>query len=206
MKKITALQFTGFAATVAALGIGCASSGYARYDGDSTYRDDEVVVSTRSDMDPDLRIRTQADLDREMGVSASADTGTDRDLTVVNRYRDPVFPAGSDITDNMIMPPDTEGEERITVSALSFNPDTRAEWITKFPFYDPRWQLRTIDTYTFTPPSDDFDDDDYRVRTRTTVREFDTSTRPGTVYVEAAGGPAVYETGRVIQHSPNPTR
>lgn len=58
MKQITALKLTCVAAFVATLGVGCASTGYARYDADST------------------------DSDQAMGVSASADMGTDRSTMV----------------------------------------------------------------------------------------------------------------------------
>ena len=156
MKQITALKLTCVAAFVASLGAGCASSGYARYDADSTNQDG-------------------------MGVSASADVGTDSSASSSTMV-------ASDV--------DTEGEERITVSALSFNPETRANWVNKFPFYDQAWNLRVIETYTFTPPDGDAD-----LRASVdTDNEFRTSTEPGSVYVEAAGGSGT----RVIQHSPNP--
>ena len=85
-----------------------------------------------------------------------------------------------------------EGEDRITVTALSYSPETRANWVNRFPFYDQNF--RTIETYTFTP------DDD------ASMAEFTDAVRPGELYNEASGGSATVVTGigRVIQHSPNP--
>jgi hypothetical protein len=186
MKRITPLKLTCVGAFVAALGVGCASTGYARYDADSD-RDVGVAASADVGTDRDVRISSStdtdiaasADLDRHesRGASAQLDTGTDRATIVVD----------DDVTE-------VEGEERVTVSALSFNPETRANWVNKFPFYDQNWNLRVIEVYTFAPDED------------VEMPEFRTSLRPGETYAEAAGGTAVVSSGRarVIQHSPNP--
>jgi hypothetical protein len=193
MKDITALKLTCVGAFVATLGVGCASSGYARYDADQT------------------------DMNQGVGVSASADVGTDAnagDSTVIRTEmnKDAVLVGTSEVQpvstsntvvlsdpdgDEDMVVADTEGEDRVTVSALSFGPETRARYANTFPFYDRNWQLRTIDVFTFAVPSDvDVDDD----------REFSASMPSGTVFVEAAGGAGEVRTGRIIQHSPNPTR
>ena len=113
MKQITALKLTCVATFVAALGVGCASSGYAKYDADSS------------------------DMNEGVGVSASADIGTDSDM---------------DRSTTVIVDDDAEGAARATVSALSSNPETRATWVNKFPFYDQNWNMRVIETYTFAAP------------------------------------------------------
>src|SRR5688572_9226360 len=135
MKQVTALKLTCVGAFVATLGVGCASTGYARYDADQT------------------------DMDQGVGVSASADVGTgssadlNGDRTVIRADREEAM----DMDHDMVIA-DTEGEERITVSALSFSPETRATWVNRFPFYDHKY--RTIDVYTFAVPSEvDLDDD-----------------------------------------------
>jgi hypothetical protein len=184
MKEITALKLTCVGAFVATLGVGCASTGYARYDADRT------------------------DMDQGVGVSASADVGTDRS-TIVHTDSDKTTAVHTDADrdhivlvdgdhDSTLVVPDTEGEERITVSALSFSPETRATWVNRFPFYDNNWRLRTIDTYTFAVPED--------VNLKDNDREFSASMPSGTVFVEAAGGAGEVRTGRIIQHSPSPTR
>ena len=157
MKQITALKLTCVASFVAALGVGCASTGYAQYDADSS------------------------DMNDGIGASASADIGTDRDSTTV------------------IVDDDAEGEARATVSALSSNPETRATWVNKFPFYDMNWNMHVIETYTFAAP-----DPGLEIAASTDAPEFDVSLPPGSVYVEAAGGAGEVSAGRVIQHSPNP--
>jgi hypothetical protein len=191
MKQITALKLTGAVTFVAALTVGCASSGYARYDDTPEYRSDvglsasapadaDLSVSTRADadLDSDLSARTDIDVspDANVGVSARSDTGYDYDVVAVDDT--------------------TEGEARSTVSALSFNPDTRATWVTKFPFDR---QIRVIETYTFAPP-------DPKLDMAVDAPRFSASMPPGSVYVEAAGGAGEVRTGRVIQHSPNPVR
>jgi hypothetical protein len=142
MKKITALKLTCATVFVAGLTVGCASSGYARYDGDSK----DMYSSGRTDGD--------------------------------------VYAA--------------EGADRITVSALSSSPDTRADWVTKFPFDR---NTRVIETYTFTAPEPGME-----IAGNLNEPEFKTETPSGTVFVEAAGGVGDVRTGRVIQHSPNPVR
>jgi hypothetical protein len=166
MKRITPLKLTFAGALVAALGVGCASTGYARYDADSTH---------------------QADV----GVAASAETGTDRDMNMASHSSIGSSSAAIDES--------AEGEARATVSALSFNPDTRATWVNKFPFYDQNWNISVIQTYTFAAP-----DPTLEVASSADLPQFSQSLPPGSVYVEAAGGAGEVRTGRVIQHSPNP--
>ncbi|HEV8542297.1 MAG TPA: hypothetical protein VGR78_07895 [Verrucomicrobiae bacterium] len=158
MKQITALKLSVLAASVAAFGMGCASTGYARND---------------------------ANTSPSMGVSASAETGTgyttDRDLRIAQR---------------------DEGEARMTVSALSFSPETRANWVNRFPFYDRN--LVDVETYTFAVP-----DRKVEVASQADLSglpEFSVNLPPGSVFVESAGGAGEVRTGRVIQHSPNPMR
>ncbi len=168
MKRITPLKLTCVGAFVAALGVGCASSGTAQYDADSGRG---VSVAASADTGTDMNL----DSHESRGASATMDTGTGYSTVVVDDQ------------------PITEGEERVTVSALSFNPETRANWVNRFPFHDPNWRLSVIETYTFAP-EDDVD-----------LPEFRTTMRAGETYTEAAGGVG-YQTGgrRIIQHSPNP--
>lgn len=187
MKQVTALKLTCVGAFVATLGVGCASSGYARYDADRTDLDQDVGVSASADVGTgaSASINADADLDNDRDVTFRTDN--DSDLAM-------------DMDHDMVVA-DTEGEERITVSALSLTPETRATWVNRFPFYDRNWQLRTIDVYTFAVPDDidvDLDDDN--------DREFRASMPEGSVFVEAAGGPGKVRGGRIIQHSPNPVR
>ncbi|HTG44966.1 MAG TPA: hypothetical protein VK633_10590, partial [Verrucomicrobiae bacterium] len=92
-----------------------------------------------------------------------------------------------------------EGAARSTVTALSFNPETRADWVNKFPFYDRNWEMATIDTLTFavTDPS-------LHAASSSDLPQFSENLPPGSVFVESAGGAGEVRTGRVIQHSPNP--
>jgi hypothetical protein len=189
MKQIIALKLTCVGAVVATLGMGCASTGYARYDADQTDMDQGVGVSASADVGTDSSIRTEADLRNES--AAAVGTDLDRHETVV---------VDMDSRDEALLVADTEGEERVTVSALSFTPDTRATWVNKFPFYDRN--IRTIDTYTFAVPAD-VDMIDTR---RSDAPEFSADLPSGSVFVEAAGGAGEVQTGRVIQHSPSPTR
>jgi hypothetical protein len=157
MKQMNAFKLTVLAGSVAALGMGCASSGYARYDADNS--------------------------NNGMGVSASAQTGTDSSLR-----------ASSHVSEA------AEGSARSTVSALSFGPETRADWVNRFPFYDISRQMRTIETYTFAVP-----DDKVQASIETSnLPQFSADLPPGSVFVESAGGAGEVRTGRVIQHSPNP--
>jgi hypothetical protein len=147
---------------------------------------DSAVI--RKDSDTTI-VRT--DLDNDPNVVVRSDLDTDADAVVL---QDP------DGDEDMVVA-DTEGEERVTVSALSFSPETRANWVNKFPFYDRNYRLRTIDVYTFAVPDDvdlDVDDDN--------DREFSASMPAGTVFVEAAGGAGEVRSGKIIQHSPTPTR
>jgi hypothetical protein len=191
MKQIIALKLTCVGAVVATLGMGCASTGYARYDADQTDMDQGVGVSASADVGTDSSaIRTEADLRDEN--AAIVRTDLDQHDTVV---------VDMDSKHEALLAADTEGEERVTVSALSFTPDTRAAWVNKFPFYDRK--IRTIDTYTFAVPDDSVDVATIR---RSDEPEFRTDLPSGSVFVEAAGGAGEVRTGRVIQHSPSPTR
>jgi hypothetical protein len=181
MKQVTALKLTCVGAFVATLGVGCASSGYARYDADQTDMDQGVGVSASADVGTGASANMNADLDTDSDVNIHTDRSDAMDL------------------DHSMVVADTDAEERITVSALSLSPETRATWVNRFPFYDHNWRLRSIDVYTFAVPDDvdvDLDND----------REFSASTPEGSVFVEAAGGAGEVSSDRIIQHSPNPIR
>ena len=200
MKQITALKLTGAVTFVAALTVGCASSGYARYDDDTPAYRSEVGVSASAPADADLSVsaRTDADVDADLTTTADSDLSARTDIDVspdANVGVSARSDMGSDY-DVVVVDDDEEGEARSTVSALSFNPDTRATWVTKFPFDR---QIRVIETYTFAPPDPELDD-------IVDAPRFSASMPPGSVYVEAAGGAGEVRAGRVIQHSPNPVR
>ena len=199
MKQVTALKLTCVGAFVAALGVGCASSGTASYDADSSDKNQGMGVSASANTGTETIIRTEADVNRE---NATLVETTDRKVTVVDASPDvKVAAADPEIhvdQDAVIVDNDTEGEARSTVSALSQSFDTRATWVNRFPFYDASRQMRTIETYTFAVPADvDVDAD---------APEFRADLPAGSVFVEAAGGAGEVRSGRVIQHSPNPTR
>jgi hypothetical protein len=156
-KQMNALKLTFLGVSVVALGVGCASSGYARYD-------------------------AEQDMDRGIGGPASAEMGSDYD------------------SDYTMVSSDESAAAQATVSTLGRSVDTRADWVNKFPFYDR--ELRVSETYTFAVPepgspvaSADSD-----------LPQFSATQPHGSVFVEAAGGTGEVRTGRVIQHSPNPTR
>jgi len=220
MKDITALKLTCVGAFVATLGVGCASSGYARYDADQTDMNQGVGVSASANVgtDTSASVRTDAntgtdsatvirakDID-ENSVLTSVDTKPVQGEPVVvttthnNNLASTHHLAGTQDNVNVGTVADTEGEERVTVSALSFSPDTRpARFSNQFPFYDRNWRLRTVDVYTFAVPDDvDLNNDN--------DREFSASMPAGSVFVEAAGGAGEVRSGRIIQHSPSPTR
>lgn len=182
MKRITPLKLTCVGAFVAALGVGCASSGTAQYDASSD-RGVSVAASADTGTDRDVRIASSTDLDSHeaRGTSATMDTGSGYTTTTTT-------------TTVVEEQPLLEGEDRITVSALSSSPDTRANWVNRFPFQDGNKLFRTIETYTFAPDEE------------ASLQEFTEAVKPGTLYSEAAGGSAtvVRGGGRVIQHSPNP--
>jgi hypothetical protein len=90
-----------------------------------------------------------------------------------------------------------EGEARVTVSALSFTPETRAAYVNKFPFYDQNWKLRDISVYTFA-----VHDPELHASASSDLPHFSENLPPGSVFVESAGGAGEVRTGRVIQHSP----
>jgi hypothetical protein len=169
MKQTNALKLTFLAASVAAFGVGCASTGYARYDTDTTQQD------------------------HAMGASASAEVGTDQMNMDAQHYRGD--------RDMNVAARENDGEARVTVSALSFTPDTRATWVNKYPFWDTRWQTRTIDVYTFAAPDPSLD-----LAASSDLPQFSVNLPPGSVFVESAGGAGEVRAGRVIQHSPVPIR
>src|SRR3954470_14351391 len=157
MKQITALKLTLLTASVAALGMGCASTGYARYD---------------------------ANTSPGVGVSASAETGTDHDMNVQTRTYSTDRDIGYTNDRDLRVAKRDEGAARVTVSALSFEPETRATWVNKFPFYDR--DLVAIQTYTFAVPDRKVD-----LADRTDLSglpEFSVNLPPGSVFVESAGG------------------
>jgi len=174
MKKLDAFKLSLLAASVAGLGVGCASSGYARYDNDHSMNAGAGASAGG------------------MGASASAQVGSDtyRTDTMDTQTHHYVTTTDRD-----------EGAARVTVTALSFSPETRANWVNKFPFYDQNWQLRTIDTYTFAVP-----DPSLHASVSSDLPQFSVNLPPGSVFVESAGGAGEVRTGRVIQHSPNPNR
>jgi hypothetical protein len=216
MKQITALKFACVGAFVATLGVGCASSGYARADADSTDMDRGMGVSAGADVgsasasvDADTSIRTDSNQIRTEVDSPSVRTDVDVDSPTIRTDVDTDIDTDRDITIvdrdvNTMTTTDTEGEDRITVSALAMNPETRATWVNRFPFYDSGRQLRTIDVITFAVPDPDAD---IELSTRASdAPDFRSDLPSGSVFVEAAGGAGEVSTGRVIQHSPNPTR
>jgi hypothetical protein len=139
-----------------------------------------------------------------LGAFGSGEVGTDSSGFSGKAYGET---AGFDTTrqtrtEDWFRHPDaeTEASARVSVSALSSVPETRANWINRFPFYDVNYQLRTIEVYTFAVP-----DPDLRVSSRTESPQFREDMAPGSVFVESAGGVGSRPV-RVIQHSPNPKR
>jgi hypothetical protein len=189
MKQVTALKLTCVSAFVAALGVGCASSGTASYDVNSS--DKEMSASASANTGTETIIRAESDGKVETGTLVEV---KDRDVTVVNA--DPEIYVDQDA---VIVDTDTDRGARVTVSALASSPETRATWVNRFPFSASSPQMRSIETYTFAVPSDvDVVD--------ANAPEFRADLPAGSVFVEAAGGAGEVRTGRVIQHSPNPTR
>jgi hypothetical protein len=175
MKQTNAFKTTFLAASAAALGLfgaGCASTGYAHYD-------------------------SNKDNNSGMGASASAEVGTDH----VNVNEHHHYDNDRDYRADRMEAREDSGAARVTVSALSFTPDTRARWVNKFPFWDPNFQTRTIDLYTFATP-----DPSVSVASTSDLPQFSMSLPPGSVFVESAGGAGETRAGRVIQHSPMPIR
>jgi hypothetical protein len=189
MKKLDAFKLSLLAASVAGLGVGCASSGYARMD------------DNRMDAGAGASVGG-------VGASASADVGSDRGYATTetrtmttDTRMDRDYSMRHDRYNSHYDLDRSEGAARVTVSALSFTPETRANWVNKFPFYDQNWRLSTIDTYTFAVP-----DPDLRTSASTDLPQFSVNLPPGSVFVESAGGAGEVRTGRIIQHSPNPSR
>ena len=172
MKKLDAFKLSLLAASVAGLGVGCASSGYARNDNDRYDRGASAGLSANVD---------------GAGASAGAQVGTDRTTTYTTSTQ----------SDRYYGDTRDEGAARVTVSALSFTPETRADWVNKFPFYDHSWQLRDVSVYTFAVP-----DPSLHASVTTDLPQFSVNLPPGSVFVESAGGAGEVRTGRVIQHSP----
>lgn len=179
MKRITPLKLTCVGAFVAALGVGCASSGYARYDADTGSTES---VGAPASADLGTRVSHTSETSTETMGSTVVTTTTTTDTYMTDEHG------------RVLATAPVEGGDRVTVSALNVWPDTRANWVNRFPFQDNNKLFHAMETYTFAP------DDD------ASVREFTEAVSPGTLYSEAAGGTAVTTTGRgrVIQHSPNP--
>jgi hypothetical protein len=116
-----------------------------------------------------------------VGTSASADVGT-------GHYTTTEYDHCCD---------QNEGAARVTVSALSFVPETRANWVNRFPFYDQQYRLVNMETYTFAVP-----DPNLHASANNGFPEFSVNLPPGSVFVESAGGAGAVRTGRIIQHSP----
>ena len=192
MKKQTkTFTLSLLAASVAALSVGCASTGYARYD-DS---DDAVGASAGAEVGgAEAGVSAGVDVDdNDLDVNADADVDNDADLNTTMVDRDQDYSLTSrDATD-----PDHAAS--ISETALSFSPETRANWVNRFPFYD--WHTQVIQTYTFAVP-----DPDVTVSSSANLPTFNENLEPGSVFVEAAGGSGQVRTGRIIQHSPLPTR
>lgn len=178
MKKQTNnLKLTVLAASVAVLSVGCASTGYARYDDDRN----AMGASAGAEVGG-------AEAGVSAGVDIDDDPGLDRDYNYDTDYDQ------TDMADAAL-----EGSSRSTVSALSFSPETRPTWVNKFPFYD--WNLAVVETYTFAVP-----DPDLTLTAGTDAPAFRADMEPGSVFVEAAGGAGEITAGRVIRHSPTPIR
>lgn len=218
MKKQTdALKLTFLTAGVAVLSIGCAATGYARYDGP-----DAMGAGAQAEVgDAEARMHAGVDdrgytgdqglnADADVAVGAGPGAGVGADARVDAGVRDDRGDYRSDYStrdysrrsgyqgDSHAMGAATEGSARSTVSALSVAPDTRADWLNRFPL---DWNTRVIQTFTFAVP-----DPDLRLTAEAGAPPFSADLEPGAVFVEAAGGAGEIRAGRVIQHSPNPIR
>ena len=199
MKHNNALKLSLATAFVAALGIGCASSGYARYDADTDMDTDMgaaagAEVGTASiDADASIDTDNNLDIDRNMDLDTRADIDSRADVDL-----DTDYDVDSDVDMASNIDSEEEAAARSTVTALGRAEETRADWVNKFPFYDARWRMRTIETYTFAVPDPEADAID------ATAPSFSVNLPPGSVFVEAAGGSGETEVNRVIQHTVNP--
>lgn len=184
MKKQTkTFTLSLLAASVAALSVGCASTGYARYD-DS---DDAVGASAGAEVGG-----------AEAGVSAGVDVD-DNDLDADSDLNTTMVDQDYDANyDRRNTSDPAKGAASLSETTLSFTPETRANWVNRFPFYD--WNIRVINTYTFAVP------DPALTVTSRDLPTFSENLEPGSVFVEAAGGAGEVTAGRVIRHSPLPTR
>lgn len=202
MKKQTrTFTLSILAAAVAALSVGCASTGYARYDDPDT---DAMGVSAGAEVgEAEADVRADVDLndddmdlevndDIEVDVNDDVDVDVDRDYVIVDE-------ADYDRDTRYDIDAEAEAAANSTVSALSFAPETRATWVNKFPFYD--WNMAVVETYTFAVP-----DPEITVTASSELPTFSEDLEPGSVFVEAAGGAGEITAGRVIRHSPTPTR
>lgn len=195
-EQINVLKLTVLTASVAAFGVGCASSGYARYDNDSSNH--AMGASASADVgSASAGVSASADADTTPDANIRTDMDTHMDHADINdhnhrshRYHDSRY--SMDDRDH-----ESAGEARETVSAMSFTAVTNARQVNQFPFYD--WPLRSIDTYTFAVP-----DPDVNISARSDLPQFSVNLPPGSIYVESAGGAGEVKAGRVIQHSPNP--
>lgn len=193
-KQITILKLTCLAATVAMVTVGCATSGQARVDtdddamgasgrvevGSDVDADIDADIDTDSDADVDVEVK-KSDLDRPSEIHLRSDRDLDTDADIY-----------AEVDEN------DKASARATVSALSFSPETRADWMNRFGM-DWAQRMQTIEVYTFHVPDLDLDSTD-------SLPSFSANLPVGSAYVEAAGGAGDVRTRRVIQHSPNPTR
>jgi len=194
-EQINVLKLTILTASIAAFGVGCASSGYARYDNDANHHG--MGASASADVGgASAGVSANADTGATVDTTARHDANMRMDMADHNDRTDREYRHRHD-NDYAESNREAEGEARETVSALSFTAVTDAREVNKFPFYD--WNLRSIDTYTFAVP-----DPSLKVSTRSDLPQFSVNLPPGSVYVESAGGAGEVRAGRVIQHSPNP--
>ena len=174
-KQINVLKLTALAGAMATFAMGCASSGYARVDGDPDADGIGAAAGAEVGSDADMDVEADADLDTDNDLDLDSDFDADLDTTSVDRS------GGSS-----------------TVTAMSFTAVTDARHQNKWMF-DPNVQFRAIETYTFAVPDPGLD-----ISGTSDLPEFSVNLPPGSVYVEAAGGAGETQVGRVIQHSPNP--
>lgn len=187
--------------------VGCATSGQARVDtdDDAMGASGKVEVGTDADVDADVDIDrdTDVDLNREsdIDVDVKSDLDADRPSDIHLRSdADADLRAGADVDLDADMEVDENdaAEARATVSALSFVPETRPQWVNRFGM-DWAQRLQTIEVYTFRVPDLDLDVDE-------DLPTFSANLPVGSAYVEAAGGAGEVSGRRIIQHSPIPTR
>jgi hypothetical protein len=190
-KQITILKLTCLAATVAMVTVGCATSGQARVDTDDDAMGAAGKVEVGTDADADIDV----DVDRS-NLDRSSDIHLRSDLDRTHYRSDSHLRSDADLRADV--DENDAAAARATVSALSFVPETRPEWINRFGM-DWAQRMQTIEVYTFRVPDLDLNASD-------DLPQFSANLPVGSAYVEAAGGSGEVSTRRVIQHSPNPIR